>query len=295
MTTSLGAPRVTWLRAALCALTTAALLLPAAAPASAQGTIEWVEVRLDLDPAGKAAVAYKARWRTSGTMHGFFFQGEPAAPTFLGGTAELPDGSNVPLAIEPAGDGRWDIVRRPAEGTPQERYRARFGLNLPLQSWDAGTAFGNAQVGICYSCHSASQPHRGEAESSLEAGCLDCHDEHAENAGDDRFMLPRVSKGTGSYAPAKVAAAPGPLRYATPRLDPASGEPSGEDLDFVREDGIGVCDNEACNPAYAPMADHISGRDHSGGRLAAGKDCGKCHPHLGDPVCACRATGHKGA
>lgn len=187
-------------------------------------------------------------------------------------------------------------VRRPAEGTPQERYRARFGLNLPLQSWDAGTALGNAQVGICYSCHSASQPHRGKAEGSPGAGCLDCHDEHAENAGDNRFMLPRASKPPGSYAPAKpeVAAAPVPLRYATPRLDPADGQPSGEDLDFVRDDGAGICDNAACHPAYAPMADHVSGRDHSGGRKSAGSDCGECHQHLGDPAGAWRATSHAG-
>ena len=50
------------------------------APRAAQGTIEWVEVQLALDAAGRAQVTYQTRWRTDGTMHGFYFQGEAAAP-----------------------------------------------------------------------------------------------------------------------------------------------------------------------------------------------------------------------
>jgi len=45
------------------------------------------------------AVAYQARWRTTGTMSGFYFQGEAATPRFRGGEAELPG-----IVEDPAGD-----------------------------------------------------------------------------------------------------------------------------------------------------------------------------------------------
>jgi hypothetical protein len=182
-------------------------------------------------------------------------------------------------------------VRRPAEGTPQERYRARYGLNLPLQSWDGGSTFGNPLVGICYSCHSSSQPHRGDGEGAGSAGCQDCHDEHAEGVGENRFMVPQSSRPAGSYAAAAAPGAPAvPVRYTVTRLDPADGTPRTGELDFVRDDGSGVCDNAACHPALAPMADHVSSRDHTGGREDVGSNCGECHRHLGDPAGAWRAT-----
>ncbi|MEE8524135.1 MAG: hypothetical protein V3T72_09410 [Thermoanaerobaculia bacterium] len=62
-----------------------------------------------VDGAGGAEVTYQARWHTAGTMSGFYFQGTAGVPRFTGGVAELPDGSNVPLSIDPLG-GRWDIV-----------------------------------------------------------------------------------------------------------------------------------------------------------------------------------------
>jgi hypothetical protein len=95
---------------------TASLLLAAgltaagARPALAQGAVKWVEVDLALGGDGRARVTYQARWRTSGTMHGFYFQGEAAKPSFRGGEADLPGGRRVPLWIKPAGDDRWDIV-----------------------------------------------------------------------------------------------------------------------------------------------------------------------------------------
>ena len=91
-----------------------ALLLAAAllaAPAAlAQGQLSWVEVDLALDGDGRAGVTYQTRWRTSGTMHGFYFEGEAARPRFRGGQAELPGGRTVPLSITPAGANRWDVV-----------------------------------------------------------------------------------------------------------------------------------------------------------------------------------------
>ena len=96
--------------AALRGLVTAALLAAGAGLASAENTIEWVEVGLVLDGAGRATVTYQVRWRATEPMHGFYFQGEAASPLFREGTAELPGGRQVPLSISPAGSDRWDVV-----------------------------------------------------------------------------------------------------------------------------------------------------------------------------------------
>jgi len=119
------------------------------------------EVQLVLDSSGRAEVTYQTRWRTSGTMHGFYFEGETAAPDFRGGTAELPNGSRIPLAITAVQPGRWDVVLSggqawgPGEATYTFSYRADFGafglaeatragdgselvvLNWSPVSWDA--------------------------------------------------------------------------------------------------------------------------------------------------------------
>ncbi|HEX9186645.1 MAG TPA: hypothetical protein VGB87_06225, partial [Vicinamibacteria bacterium] len=92
------------------ALLLTAALLAVASAALAQGQLSWVEVSLALDGDGRAAVTYQARWRTSGTMHGFYFEGEAARPRFRGGQAEIPGGRTVPLSITPAGASRWDVV-----------------------------------------------------------------------------------------------------------------------------------------------------------------------------------------
>ncbi|HPK65419.1 MAG TPA: hypothetical protein PKX99_02450, partial [Thermoanaerobaculia bacterium] len=83
--------------------------LVAVAPALAQGEIVWVEIEMTLDDGGQAHVTYQARWRTGGTMHAFYFQGERAKPRFEGGYAELPGGERCPLEIT-EDEGRWDIA-----------------------------------------------------------------------------------------------------------------------------------------------------------------------------------------
>ncbi|MBM3791032.1 MAG: hypothetical protein FJW35_11890, partial [Acidobacteria bacterium] len=137
----------------------AILFWPRAVPA--QGTLRWVEVQLVLDSSGRAEVTYRTRWRTPGTMRGFYFEGETAAPDFRGGEAELPDGSRVPLAITAVQPGRWDVVLSgerawgPGEATYTFSYRADFAafglaeatragdgselvvLNWSPVSWDA--------------------------------------------------------------------------------------------------------------------------------------------------------------
>ncbi len=87
-------------------LLVATLLVADGPVALAQGAMDWVEVELVLDGDGRATVTYQARWRTSGTMHGFYFQGEAARPRFRGGEAEVPGGRRVPLSITPAGASR---------------------------------------------------------------------------------------------------------------------------------------------------------------------------------------------
>src|SRR5512142_1745989 len=80
------------------------------AAAFAQGALEWVEIDAALDAGGRATITYQVRWRTTGTMHGFYFQGEAASPQFQGGVAQLPGGRKVGLEIKPLEPGRWDIV-----------------------------------------------------------------------------------------------------------------------------------------------------------------------------------------
>jgi hypothetical protein len=103
-------PTFRLVQAAWRALPLAAALLAAAPAALAQGQLSWVEVEIVVDGDGRAAVTYQVRWRTSGTMHGFYFQGEAARPRFRGGEAALPGGRTVPLSITPAGANRWDVV-----------------------------------------------------------------------------------------------------------------------------------------------------------------------------------------
>ena len=126
----------------LAAALLAAALVFGPGAARAQGELEWVEVDAVLDASGVAEVTYQARWRTPGTLHGFYFQGETAAPEFTGGTAELPDGSVAPLSITPAGADRWDVVLAegrawgPGEATYRFSYRADLaaaGLVAPTR------------------------------------------------------------------------------------------------------------------------------------------------------------------
>ena len=97
-------------RALRVALLAFALSHAAAALALAQGQLKWVEVALALDADGQARVTYQVRYGTSGTMHGFYFEGEAAEPRFRGGTAELPGGEQVPLSITRVDGSKWDVV-----------------------------------------------------------------------------------------------------------------------------------------------------------------------------------------
>lgn len=178
--------------------------------------------------------------------------------------------------------GRKRHVERPTGGSVQDRYRARFNLNLPVQGWDEGSVFGNPLVGICYSCHAVVPPHRSDAGPA--AGCLDCHDEHAEKSGrDNLFMIPVVAKANGSYAAAaRERQRIVPMFYAESRLDPEEGTPREDGLDFFRSrDTAGICDNAACHPATTPLSTFMDSGDHPVDEQDPGSDCGACHRHTG--------------
>ena len=113
-------------------LATAALLFGGPGQAFAENTIQWVEVALVLDEAGRADVRYQVRWRATAPMHGFHFQGETARPRFENGTAELPDGRQVPLSITPVESDRWDIVLAGSEawGPGEATYTFSYQADL---------------------------------------------------------------------------------------------------------------------------------------------------------------------
>lgn len=185
--------------------------------------------------------------------------------------------------------GRVPHVDRRTEGSPQERYRAAYGLNLPLQMWDAGSSFGNPLVGICYSCHAASDVHK--AKEGQSAGCLDCHDEHAEGVGKNVFMIRAATPPAGGYVAAARPRAGGErVQYEVTRLDPEDGRPN-DPLDFFRgSDPNGICDVAECHPGYTSLEFFMDENLHTDSREDPGSDCGACHRHSGDPAGGWRAT-----
>ena len=108
------------------------LVLSSAVVASAQRQLQWVEVGLVLDGDGRATVTYQTRWQASGTMHGFYFEGERATPRFTGGSAELPGRRQVPLAITSVSAGKWDVVLADGEawGPGEATYTFTYEADL---------------------------------------------------------------------------------------------------------------------------------------------------------------------
>ena len=186
-------------------------------------------------------------------------------------------------------------VENPTGGTIQDRYKAKYNLNLPLQSFDTGSIFGSPQSGVCYSCHATYDMH--VAKDGEIVGCQDCHDEHAEGSGtgSNYFMIPEVSRKTGSYLASAGRAKAGtePVIYNMPRRDPVSGALNTGLMDFYSTGGAqtGVCDNAECHPGYTPVSGFMATTNHSGGAgIPAGNDCEGCHKHNGDPEGGWRAS-----
>jgi hypothetical protein len=170
----------------------------------------------------------------------------------------------------------------PPGATPAERYQRRFNISLPVQNESGGSLFGNPVLGVCEGCHASYDGHRGGGGA---VGCLDCHDEHAERSGRaNLFMIPVLSKRTGSWGPAaRERAGTKVVIYTVPARDPATGGPADGDLEFYRaRDAGGICDSAECHPGAAPLEEFMRGGKHPGGDQDAGADCTKCHRHTGN-------------
>ncbi len=229
---------------------------------------------------GRASSTYKYRGSAVDYTAGSSYVGIGMECTACHATLDTSDTST----------GRKPHVEAPAAGTMQERYRARFNLSLPVQSFDTGSVYGNPRSGVCYMCHSRYDSH--QAADGLVIGCQDCHDEHAEGVGNspNYFMIPEAARGNGAYVAAgRAKAGSEPVIYDVPRKNPATGELNTGVEDFYAPGGIGVCDSVECHgdKGYAPLASYGS---HSGPALTVGGDCAGCHRHNGDEAGGWRAT-----
>ena len=132
------------------------------------------------------------------------------------------------------------------------------------------SAFGSSVTSVCHVCHGDRKPHAGAGGRA--AGCIDCHDEHAEGvqAAGNRAMIPgALPKGGAGGEPTVFA-----------------GRGAGA-LDYYRPSGDGLCDNAICHGGlkapdgtpFAPLLALMRGGHHSGGDQDPGSDCGDCHRH----------------
>jgi hypothetical protein len=192
----------------------------------------------------------------------------------------------------------------PSGANDQEKYKNRFNLNIPLQSGDNGSVYGNPIWGVCTQCHSGYDRHVG---AGVNVGCQDCHDEHAEGSGatSNVFMIPQKSKADGAYlsfgagAHTRTRSGTESVTYDSPRYLLASTPYAADNgnTDFYRNDAHGVCDNAEChgNAPWWPGPGGLvgimgAGGSHPGGQQGPGTDCESCHRHSGDPGGGWRAT-----
>ncbi len=151
-------------------------------------------------------------------------------------------------------------------------YKTRNRLVFSLQSGETASSFGTPTYSICYICHGGYQAHMGSknAGGSFTAGCLDCHDEHAEGSGvgSNIFMIPEVSKPNGNFGTIDIVKpATESVLYTT-------------QLDYYRSDGAGVCDNTECHVGIGPLSGIMGvGGTHPGGPQNPGDNCKACHKH----------------
>ena len=96
---------------------------PRAAALSSDLVSDETTVVLRLD--GKATVNYRLEWNvSSGTMHGFYFQGEAFEPVWDMERcwADLPGGARSALSIKNLGDGKYDVVLAEGKGFSGKAY-----------------------------------------------------------------------------------------------------------------------------------------------------------------------------
>ncbi|HWR96904.1 MAG TPA: CxxxxCH/CxxCH domain-containing protein [Candidatus Methanoperedens sp.] len=139
------------------------------------------------------------------------------------------------------------------------------------------SSYGTSRLSICGPCHAAKSAHNPGGAS---AGCLDCHDEHAEDVGaaSNAYMVPRQlpNRRDGATEPTVFEHA------------------AGSDWDFYISDdtaphvaGAGVCDNGVCHEGVVsgdgtpvtPLSTLMTNGHHSGLDQLPLSNCQGCHQH----------------
>jgi hypothetical protein len=158
---------------------------------------------------------------------------------------------------------------------------ARASRMLAAEPDPTASSFGTSARSICAPCHQTKFPHNPAGPS---AGCLDCHDEHAEGVGTpgNARMIPRQLPNRRSGATELVTFA-----HAAP--------PAGHFDFFVGDSaaphvaGAGFCDNGVCHAGLrsaddtpaTPLGTLMTGGHHGGGNQPPLSDCRVCHLHEG--------------
>jgi predicted CXXCH cytochrome family protein len=133
------------------------------------------------------------------------------------------------------------------------------------------STFGKSLTSVCYICHSGYEAHTGGGSN---VGCVDCHDEHAENSGAASNIL---------MIPLDV-----PNNHGTP--DSVFFEDDGSvagNFDYYRAAGNGICDNQTCHTGVTtatafpiwPLSGLMTGSEHSGDDQSPNIACNGCHTH----------------
>ncbi len=106
-----------------------------AGAAAAFGGNDLVSAEYDVvvRPDGKAAIYERLAWRSTGGMHGFYFEGTAGTPVFNSDQcyADIEGNERVGLSISKAGSDRWDIVLAGGRSFGgQATYFLNYGVDL---------------------------------------------------------------------------------------------------------------------------------------------------------------------
>lgn len=167
-------------------------------------------------------------------------------------------------------------------GTYFEKYR--FRVFDP--TFTENSVYGNAKYSVCATCHQEKEIHP-TARGSV--GCLDCHDPHAKQSGNNVMMIRNTNRVAGSKISSMTPGAGYTVGSEAVRFErsPQYGAPN--NLHFYTNDNVagdtsaGVCDQRACHGAsakqYTPLSVYMSGGQHTGQNQTAGSNCEGCHSH----------------
>ena len=162
-------------------------------------------------------------------------------------------GRSTPATLPPA---RKAHVEPPLGGHDPGTAKAKYNLNLALQAWDSGSTSGNPLVRCLLLLPlrgTGPQPRRGG-----NAGCQDCHDEHARGLGVG--FQPLHDPGASRRRRAPTSLPPRPTaRKDRDRVDPSTtrrswspvtSAPATPELSTTTaRASTGVCDSTECHGA----------------------------------------------